>query len=75
MVFKMTLTNWSQEAKKYYVLPEAWALYDGGWRKEDWELFREQFEYTEETAYTEDDKREFERAMEICENIVKEREQ
>nr|DAI31296.1 MAG TPA: capsid protein [Microviridae sp.] len=43
MVFKMTLTTWNNETKEYYVYPEAWALYDGGWRKEDWELFKETF--------------------------------
>lgn len=72
MVFKMTLTTWNNETKEYYVYPEAWALYDGGWRKEDWELFKET--YKEET-YTEDDKTEFERAMEICENVAKQKEE
>ena len=66
----MTLTAWNNEAKEYYVYPEAWALYDGGWRKKDWELFKE----TEEGEYTEEDKEEFERAMEICENVVKQKE-
>lgn len=72
MVFKMTLTTWNNETKEYYIYPEAWALYDGGWRKEDWELFKET--YKEET-YTEDDKTEFERAMETCENIAKQKEE
>lgn len=42
------------------------------WRKEDWELFKET--YKEET-YTEDDETEFERAMEICESIAKQKEE
>lgn len=74
MVFKMTLTTWNNETNEYYVYPEAWALYDGGWRKENWELFKETFEYTEENDYTEKDKEEFERAMEICENVAKQKE-
>lgn len=64
----MTLTTWNNETKGYDVYPIAWELYYGGWRKEDWELFKENTE--ENKCLTEDDKEEFERAMEICENIA-----
>ena len=64
----MKLTEWNNEAKEFYVYPEAWALYDGGWRAEDWELFKE----TENAD--EEDREEFERAMSICEEVVKTKE-
>lgn len=62
----------------------AWCLYDGGWRKEDWKLFKktettkdpeEEFKWYLDPDNEYWDKREYEEALEMCENIVKEREQ